>query len=364
MPDYDEELHGDKYDYNLQAIESPSDSVVEHVARRSRIQNPDDVIGMCSECKSEMPHSYMTNNVFAKEGVPVPCKYCNTPEAPVWMGDYTFKPMGDVKEGDEVIGIQLGHQCDTSSRTSKNQVFGIKSRLTKTIVQAVNWHKAPVLHVIMESGKELFCTDNHRWYDFDRRMGDTRKGGLGAFTTPILGKRLTSVVEPMSASVSDDQQYWAGYLGGAYDADGGGVRIGQSNIMNPEVCSRIEMAFNKLDIPFTMSEGHNGLGMRDYTITGGWSSYLAFLQKCNPAKRDLEKYFETSKFRQPDTIISVQPAFGGREVDVVDLTTTTGNYIAWGYASKNCGGVCVITYRELAESIKNTLDGNRRIGLG
>jgi len=76
MPDYNEELHGDKYDYNPQAIESPSDAVVDHVARRTRIQDPDDVIGMCSECKSEMPNSYMTNSVFAQEGVPVPCKYC------------------------------------------------------------------------------------------------------------------------------------------------------------------------------------------------------------------------------------------------------------------------------------------------
>ena len=78
MPDYDDELHGNKYDYNPQAVQSPSDNVADYMntAGRKRVTNPDDVIGMCSECKSEMPHSYMVNNVFAQEGVPVPCRYC------------------------------------------------------------------------------------------------------------------------------------------------------------------------------------------------------------------------------------------------------------------------------------------------
>src|SRR5579871_345513 len=30
--------------------------------------------------------------------------WCNTPEAPVWMGDYSFKPIGEINVGDEVIG--------------------------------------------------------------------------------------------------------------------------------------------------------------------------------------------------------------------------------------------------------------------
>jgi len=42
----------------------------------SNIQNPDDVIGVCSECKSDQPNQYMERNPFAQEGKPVPCKYC------------------------------------------------------------------------------------------------------------------------------------------------------------------------------------------------------------------------------------------------------------------------------------------------
>lgn len=42
----------------------------------SNIQNPDDVIGVCSECKSDQPEKYMVNSPFAQEGKPVPCKFC------------------------------------------------------------------------------------------------------------------------------------------------------------------------------------------------------------------------------------------------------------------------------------------------
>lgn len=42
----------------------------------NEIGNPDDVIGVCSECKSDQPERYMYNSPFAQEGKPVPCKYC------------------------------------------------------------------------------------------------------------------------------------------------------------------------------------------------------------------------------------------------------------------------------------------------
>jgi DNA-directed RNA polymerase subunit RPC12/RpoP len=40
------------------------------------VQDPDDVIGVCSECKSDQPMTYMYNSRFAQEGLAIPCKYC------------------------------------------------------------------------------------------------------------------------------------------------------------------------------------------------------------------------------------------------------------------------------------------------
>jgi DNA-directed RNA polymerase subunit RPC12/RpoP len=41
-----------------------------------KIKNTNDVIGVCSECKSDQPESYMYKSPFAQQGKPVPCKYC------------------------------------------------------------------------------------------------------------------------------------------------------------------------------------------------------------------------------------------------------------------------------------------------
>lgn len=40
------------------------------------IKDPDYVVGLCSECKSTQPNSYMERSVFAQEGSPPPCRYC------------------------------------------------------------------------------------------------------------------------------------------------------------------------------------------------------------------------------------------------------------------------------------------------
>lgn len=40
------------------------------------IKDPNDVVGVCSECQSDQPDSYMYRSPFAQEGKPVPCKYC------------------------------------------------------------------------------------------------------------------------------------------------------------------------------------------------------------------------------------------------------------------------------------------------
>lgn len=56
--------------------ESMVESVIDEAASERRIKNPDNVVGLCSECKSTQPNQYMERNVFAQEGHPVPCKYC------------------------------------------------------------------------------------------------------------------------------------------------------------------------------------------------------------------------------------------------------------------------------------------------
>jgi hypothetical protein len=44
--------------------------------RNKKMENEDDVIGVCSECKSDQPMQYMYDSKFAQSGTPPVCKYC------------------------------------------------------------------------------------------------------------------------------------------------------------------------------------------------------------------------------------------------------------------------------------------------
>jgi hypothetical protein len=53
-----------------------------------------------------------------------------------------------------------------------------------------------------------------------------------------------------------------------------------------------------------------------------------------------EKILGGKRFGQRDRIVAVEPA---GESEVISLTTETGNYVAWGYASKNCDNELIET---------------------
>lgn len=38
--------------------------------------DPNEVVGVCSECRSEQPMKYMENSPFTQSGTSAPCKYC------------------------------------------------------------------------------------------------------------------------------------------------------------------------------------------------------------------------------------------------------------------------------------------------
>lgn len=39
----------------------------------------DDVLGVCTECHSDQPMSYMEKNAFTREGLSAPCVFCGAP---------------------------------------------------------------------------------------------------------------------------------------------------------------------------------------------------------------------------------------------------------------------------------------------
>ncbi|KKK71730.1 hypothetical protein LCGC14_2910990, partial [marine sediment metagenome] len=241
-------------------------------------------------------------------------RYCNPPDAPVWMGDFTFKPLGLVKVGDEVIGWELAAPGRRSVKGIRRQV------LTKTRVTHILRRRAPIVRVTLASGSVIRCTADHRW------LSGRSNNSQYVFVTAKPKRKLVKVID-MPAGLQAKDVMDAGYLGGIYDGEGTWPRISQYCSQNPDVCLRVERALSRLRLPY--SKGEEG-----FSVLGGRQSAVNFANWCRPAKRKwLESRILTGRFREPDEVVSIEPDGEG---EVLALTTETGNYVVWGYASKNC----------------------------
>jgi superfamily II DNA or RNA helicase len=236
-------------------------------------------------------------------------QYCNPPEAPIWMGDFSFRPLGSVRVGDEVIGWAPKEGKKGTNRQS----------LTRSFVTGVTRRHSPIVRVTTESGRSFRCTPDHKWL--------SATSDFGVYVTPKLGRNITHVVDPVYGPPFGCDRLSA-WLGGMYDGEGTGTLIAQSPSHNPVIYSAIGSALGQLDLPYTNVP--NGV-----TLTGGRQAAVRFVNYCQPLKRGrwIDRRILTGRFRNPDRIVSVEPDGEG---EVIALTTSTGNYVAWGFASRNC----------------------------
>lgn len=257
-------------------------------------------------------------------------RYCCPPEAPVWMADLSFKPMGEIKVGDQVVGWA------TPPHRGANRTLGAST------VVAVQRRVSPIVKVTMESGRTLRCTPDHLWLRA-RKLTSKRGDKFYSYEwqEPRPGRELLHIVDKPRTLNPEDAKA-AAWLGGIWDGEGslcnnnrGQIVITQSHRVNPEVCERIESSLRQLGFEYSI-HAERGDGCRRYAIRGRHKQYkVDFLEWCNPAKgARFKKTILKSRFGVDDRIVDVVPDGEG---EVVSLTTTTGNYVAWGYASKNCG---------------------------
>lgn len=242
-------------------------------------------------------------------------RYCNPPEAPIWMGDLSFKPLGEVRVGDEVIGWADGDDFGRRAYKRKHK----RQTLRRARVLAIHKRRAPLVKVTFASGRTLRCTADHRWLSANKNKD--------YFTVARVGHSLCRVVDPTPALPSEKARV-AGWLAGIWDGEGTGCRVAQYRDANPEVWQAIQDRLCALSFSHTPRD-------KSIYLTGGRNEYVRFLNWVQPVKRErFEKEILLGRFRIPDRIVSIEP---DGEDEVISMTTSTGNYVAWGYASKNCG---------------------------
>lgn len=251
-------------------------------------------------------------------------RYCTPLESPIWMGDYSFRPIGKIEVGDEIIGWSQGNGI------RKSLIKETRDKLVRSTVLEIHEKEDDVYKITMESGNIIRCTLDHLWMSYWEKTGRPGRKKKYKWITPKIGSALTKVID-IPDDVPLEKKWLSGYLAGISDGEGTGRRLSQYKQANPVVWNMIGNALKELRIPYTAKE-------HGYIITGGRQGLVDFLNKVKPPKRNykrLDIYTLGNKFKTKDKIEKIE--LDGRET-VRGLTTTTGNYVVWGYASKNCAG--------------------------
>lgn len=360
---------------------------------------------------------------FGQFGEEHPCPH----ESPVWMADYTFKPIGEVRVGDHVMGWERRNTPAKRHGHEKSSFKGqfTSDTLTKARVTHVRVLTRDVVKVTFASGRSLVCAPEHTWLNYHGVKPDNQQ-----YIRAEVGRNLVHVVQPaVAVEKSDDYTFgyvngliagdggidhgvvvqrttrqeildrlhaclkklnmaytvtewdyakvkpakrrhtpqgrvlhitrisdalgltgwkpssesgWRGWLAGIYDADGYGRSFGQSSQKHPEIYALIREGLALFNFSTTAQK-------HQIYLKGGWRELVRFWNTCGPVlSYKLDDAVCVGRFKTSDKVVSIEPA--GRGQTVYCLTTTTGNYVVHGYASKNCdythrcrfaGGICL-----------------------
>jgi DNA repair photolyase len=144
---------------------------------------------------------------------------------------------------------------------------------------------------------------------------------------------------------SPNEEWMRGFLAGIFDAEGscnGALRICNKD---PEIISRAARGIRDCGLDVTV-EAPNSCGARNVRLLGGLRKQMRLLQHIDPAisrKRSIEGIALKSDANL--RVAEIEPL--GRKVEMYDITTGTGDFIANGVVSHNCFARRTHKYLEL-----------------
>ena len=251
---------------------------------------------------------------------------CNPYETPIWLADGSFKPIGEINVGDEIIGFN-------------SYIKGKRKKLIKTKVLAIKSRIATIQKVFLDNGDIIRCTPDHQW--FTGRVNDIKRK---EYNIAKVGNIMIKAINIPNKKLSEQEIYNWSYLAGIIDGEGscgwGSIAIHQSLEVNPDVCKKIKEILDKLKIEYRthIYETH-GIHKKaiHYVLKSDRQFRTDLLVYSNPAKRNQIMnilYEHGADFcKNKPKVIDIVP---DGEDTVYSMQTESGNYIAWGYASKNC----------------------------
>jgi hypothetical protein len=127
--------------------------------------------------------------------------HCLAPSTPILHADMTWRPIGDVRVGDVLVGFDE-HQPEP----------GKHRKYRDAVVEKVIWSKRATQKITLDDGSEIVATPDHQWLCGSGKAKKWKK-------KLKVGKYLLSMVEPRSEFV-EDEPYMRGYVAGMTAGDG------------------------------------------------------------------------------------------------------------------------------------------------
>lgn len=252
---------------------------------------------------------------------------CNPKGAPVLMADWSYKDISEIRPGDMVIGFELMQGGDA------------RSKLVPTEVKAVGSRIAPVQRVVFDDGTEIRCTPDHAWCT--GRQPTEKEPSRKAYAPAVVGSRLMNVSQAWRTDPTIEQRIDYAYLAAMIDGEGavkhGSIVITQDEILHPGVCARIDEVLMNLDIPYNRYRVPAKPSQVMYIIAGGRDIKMRILRNAKLGKaKDLQDNMWKNAKRPCQNRNRVVAIIPDGEEEVFSFQTGTGNYVVWGYMSKNC----------------------------
>jgi DNA repair photolyase len=161
--------------------------------------------------QNDSPDLWFEHGINVYRGCSHGCVYCLSSRAPVLHSDFVWRPIGEIREGDELVSID---EYPTPGLHRQRTKYGAASsgtrKLRKAVVEAVWWSRRPTLRLITEHA-EVLATAEHRWL---------QNGGFRWSRTAQLspGRRLRHLaVDPEEP---EDYDYRVAYIAGVTLGDG------------------------------------------------------------------------------------------------------------------------------------------------
>ncbi|MES2171304.1 MAG: radical SAM protein [Actinomycetota bacterium] len=187
---------------------------------------------------------------------------------------------------------------------------------------------------------QFFDEDYRRGYPSGITRGDARVGHY-RYRRPTTAIRTSSkerveLIEKTIAWGSNEGRHWhTGLLAGIFDAEGscsrGLLRISNANVL---IVDQIQESLRELDVDHAF-EGPNLIAVYNVRVVGGLPMRQRFFRLAGlPISRTLALEGASAQSSARLEIVSIEDL--GETIDMIDISTGTGDFIANGVISHNC----------------------------